>query len=95
VLALGCHGNGEYFANQSTSARADRLDSVQYTPGGGAKPIADVGHGDDAFLTEMLAQTRELRLTGRKDVADGLTDVRLHRLFVRNPRIGASLTPDQ
>ena len=23
----------------------------------------------------------------------GLTDVRLHRVFVRNPRIGVSLTP--
>ncbi|MCY2993610.1 MAG: glycosyl hydrolase family 28-related protein [Planctomycetota bacterium] len=95
VLALGCHGNGEYFANQSSNARAARLDSVQYTPGGGAKPIADVGQGDDAFLTEMLAQTRELRFANREDVAAGLTDVRLHRVFVRNPMIGISLTPGQ
>jgi len=93
VLALGCHGNGEYFVNQSPNARAARLDSVQYTPGGGAKPIVDIGHGDDAFLTEMLAQTRELRLADREDVAEGATDVRLHRVFVRNPRNGVSLTP--
>jgi hypothetical protein len=95
VLALGCHGNGEYFANQSSSARAARLDSVQYTPGGGAKPIADVGQGDEAFLTEMLAQTRELGLADGENVAAGLTDVRLHRVFVRNPMIGISLTPGQ
>ena len=47
-----------------------RLDSVQYTPGGGAKSIADVGHGDEAFLTEMLAQTREIRLADSEDLAD-------------------------
>ncbi len=29
----------------------------------------------------------------REDIADGLTDVRLHRVFVRNPRNGVSLTP--
>jgi hypothetical protein len=71
------------------------LDSVQYTPGGGAKSIADVGQGDEAFLTEMLAQTREIRLADREDVGAGLTDVRLHRVFVRNPRIGISLTPER
>jgi hypothetical protein len=95
VLVLGCHGSGEYFADESPSAHAVRLDSVQYTPGGGAKSIADVGHDDYAFLTEMLAQTRELRLADREDVSDGLTDVRLHRVFVRNPRIGVSLTRGQ
>jgi len=93
VLALGCHGNGEYFANQSSLARAARLASVQYTPGGGAKPIADIGRGDDAFLTEMLAQTREMPLVGREEVAAGLTNVSLHRVFVRNPRNGMFLTP--
>jgi hypothetical protein len=95
VLALGCHGSGEWFANQSPSARIARLDSVQYTPGGGAKSIADVGQGGEAFLTEMLAQTRELRLADKEDVGAGLTDVRLYRVFVRNPRIGISLTPGQ
>ena len=54
-----------------------------------------LGQGDDAFLTEMLAQTRELRFADREDVAAGLTDVRLHRVFVRNPLIGISLTPGQ
>jgi hypothetical protein len=95
VLALGCHGSGEWFANLSPSACAARLDSVQYTPGGGAKSIADVGQGGEAFLMEMLAQTRELRLADREDIAAGLTDVRLYRIFVRNPRIGISLTPGQ
>jgi len=95
VLALGCHGNGEYFADQSTKARAVGLDSVQYTPGGGAKPIADVGQADDAFVTEMLGQTREPHLAEREDVAEGRTDVRLSRVFIRNPRIGITLTPSQ
>ena len=95
VLALGCHGNGEYFANHSSKAHAARLDSIQYTPGGGAKPIVDVGQGNDAFLLEMLAQTRDLRLADREDVAEGQTDVRLYRVFVRNPRNGVSLTVGQ
>jgi hypothetical protein len=95
VLALGCHGSGEWFANQSPGARAARLDSVEYTPGGGAKSIADIGQGGEAFLTEMLAQTRELRLADKEDVDAGLTDVRLHRVFVRNPRVGITLTPGQ
>ena len=95
ALALGCHGSGEWFANQSPSARAARLDSLQYTPGGGAKSIADVGQGDKTFLTEMLAQTRELRLADHEDVGAGLTDVRLHRVFVRNPRVGMTLAAAQ
>ena len=95
VLALGCHGSGEWFANLSPSDCAARLDSVQYTPGGGAKSIADIGQSGEAFLTEMLAQTRGLRLADREDIAAGLTDVRLYRIFVRNPRIGISLTPGQ
>ena len=64
------------FRQSIVQRRAARLDSVQYTPGGGAKPIADVGQGDEAFLTEMLAQTRELLLADGENVAAGLTDVR-------------------
>jgi hypothetical protein len=82
LLALGVHGNGEYFANQSPNARGARLLSVQYTPGGGAKPIEDVGKWDDAFIREMLEQTRAHRPQPLINLPRGTTDARLFRLTV-------------
>jgi len=81
-LALGAHGNGEYYANESAGARAARLLSVQYTPGGGAKEIDDAGEWDDAFLRDMLEQTRSHHPEPLARTPLGATDARLFRLTV-------------
>ena len=86
MLALGVHGNGEYFANQSPHAKAARLVSVQYTAGGGAKPIEDVGEWDDEFILEMLEQTRGARPQPLGPVPPGATDVRFYRVMVSGGR---------
>jgi hypothetical protein len=82
VLLLGCHGNGEYFTNQSPKARAARLAGVTYTGGGGAKPIADAGGMDDAQLREMLDQTRGARPQALAPVPAGATDARFFRVTI-------------
>ena len=82
VLALGVNGNGEYFASESAKARAARLLGVRYTKGGGAEPVADIGPWDDAFVREMLDQTRGARPQPLTPAPDAATDVRFFRVIV-------------
>jgi len=91
-LALGSHGNGEYYANESAGARAARLYSVQYTPGGGSKPIDDVGEWNDGFVREMLEQTRLHNPAPLARTPLGATDARLFRLTV-NGRTAVVVRP--
>jgi len=95
LLALGVHGNGEYFANQSPRAKAARLLSVQYIPGGGAKPIEDVGQWDEGFILEMLEQTRGARPQPLGPVPPGATDVRIYRVMVSGGRHAVAIKAAQ
>ena len=92
LLLLGPHGHGEYLANESPHARVARLLGVQYTEGGGARPIADVGQWDAAFVREMIADTRAARPRPLGPVPAGATDARFFRVVVSG-RNGLVLSP--
>ena len=66
---------------------------MQYTAGGGGKPVPDVGKADADFLRRMLAQTRYANPKPLDPVAPDLTDVRLYRVGVYNAQIGIHLEP--
>lgn len=94
VLALGSHGSGDWFKLESTTAKAARLNSVRYTPGGGAEYVPDTGHMSAAGILAMLAQTRAVLGTERlRNLPAGQMDLRLHRVFLRNPANGIVLRP--
>ncbi len=81
VLVLGCQGHGDFFADRSSGGRAARLDSLTYTPGGGARPLPDRGTVDAAFIREMLGLAR------MKEPRD-LGPPRLYRLYLDRCRVG-------
>jgi hypothetical protein len=81
LLLLGTHGHGEYLKVEAAGARAARVLGVQYE-GAGAKPIADAGSADAAFIADMLSQTRDVRIPFADPLASGAGDVRLYRMCV-------------
>ena len=85
LLLLGCHGNGEFFADRGAAGKAVRLDGLTYTQGGGARPLPDRGAADPAFLRSMLtlARTPEPR---------GLGPPRLYRVYLDRCRVGVRVT---
>jgi hypothetical protein len=85
LLLLGCQGDGEFFADRSTAGRAARVHGLQYTEGGGAKPIADRGAMDEGFVRRMLEMARA---PTPRDVAA----VRLSRVFFDTCRIGVRVS---
>lgn len=84
VLLLGCQGSGEFFADRG-GGRAARISGLQYANGGGARPIADRGQVDPAFVREMVAL---IRTPPPRDVAA----VRLTRLYLEGCRTGIRVT---
>jgi hypothetical protein len=95
LLLLGVQmGIGEgYLVNNSPEAHVALLESMQYTPGGGGRPVPDVGAADSDFLRRMLAPTRSTKAEPLTTVPAGLTDVRLYRIGVSNAQIGIHLVP--
>jgi hypothetical protein len=95
LLLLGVQmGIGEgYLVNHSPEARVALLQSMQYTPGGGGKPLPDVGTADPEFLRRMLALPRATKEKPLGAIPAGLTDVRLYRIGVCNAQIGMHLMP--
>jgi hypothetical protein len=95
VLLLGVQmGIGEgYLTNSSPNAHVALLESMQYTPGGGGKPVPDIGTADEDFIRRMLEQTRNAHPRPLDPVAPDLTDVRLYRIGVNNAQIGIHLLP--
>ncbi len=81
LLLLGTHGHGEYLRMESPGARAARIMGIQYE-GAGAKPIADVGPADPAFIMDMISQTRNVRIPFFDPLPAGAGDVRLYRMCV-------------
>ncbi len=55
---------------------------MQYTPGGGSKPIGDMGEWDDEFVRGMLEQTRLHNPEPLARTPVSATDARLFRLTV-------------
>jgi hypothetical protein len=87
-------GIGEsYLVNNSPEARVALLESMQYTPGGGGKPVPDVGAADPDILRRMLAPIRTTKATPLGAVPGGSTDVRLYRIGVSNAQVGMHLLP--
>jgi len=95
LLLLGVQlGIGDrYLTNSSPEARVALLESMQYTPGGGGKPVPDAGTADPDFIRRMLKQTRNTHPQPLNPVALHLTDVRLYRIGVYNAQIGIHLLP--
>jgi len=95
LLLLGVQlGIGDnYLTNNSPQAHVALLESMQYTPGGGGKPVPDAGTADPDFIRRMLAQTRNARPQPLDPVAPRLTDARLYRIGVSNAQIGIHLLP--
>ena len=92
LTLLGCHGSGEYLAPPGGVARVVRSNSVQMTPGGGAKSIADVGLADPVFLRAVTALARQaLPAAHPTALAAGLGDLRLHRVFISSVAQGVWL----
>jgi len=81
LLLLGTHGHGEYLKVEAPAARAARLLAIQYE-GAGAKPIADAGAADPAFLLDLLAPTRNVRIPFSDPLPPGAGDVRFYRMCV-------------
>ena len=59
------------------------LNSQMMVPGGGAERAPDVGEMDERFLREMLAETRQTRGCMLTPIPEGLSDVRLYRVYSR------------
>jgi len=95
LLLLGVQmGIGtDYLVNDSPAARVALLESMQYTPGGGGRPVSDVGKADPDFIRRMLAQTRSVKSRPLEPISPGLTDLRLYRVGVYNAQIGIHLVP--
>lgn len=95
LLLLGVQtGIGDnYFTNNLPQAHVALLESMQYTAGGGGKPVPDAGTADPDFIRRMLAQTRNARPQPLNSIAPGVTDVRLYRIGVSNAHIGIHLLP--
>jgi len=95
LLLLGVQmGIGDnYLTNNSPEAHVALLESMQYTSGGGGKPVADAGTADPDFIRRMLAQTRNAHPQLLSPIAPGLTDVRLYRIGVSCAQIGIHLVP--
>ena len=73
-------------------AQVVRSNSVQFTPGGGAKGIADVGRLDPALLREvtLLART-PVSISHPTALGPAQGDLRLHRVFIGPARHGVWL----
>ena len=95
LLLLGIQmGIGDsYLTNNSPQAHVALLESMQYTAGGGGKPVPDVGTADPDFIRRMLAQTRDVRPQSLDPIAPNLTDARLYRIGVTNAQIGIHILP--
>ena len=95
LLLLGVQmGIGEgYLVNHSPEAHVALLESMQYTAGGGGKPVPDMGVADPVFIRRMLAPTRSVKPKPLDIIPADLTDVRLYRVGVFNAQTGIHLLP--
>jgi len=93
LLALGIQGNKpqQYLLNEARGAQVALLNSRWAEDSGETTAVPDEGAADPAFLREMLAETRSARPRLLTPVKDGLTDVRLYRVFVSNTQVGIHL----
>ncbi len=99
VLALGMQGNSDkYLANNSPKAKAALLYGRKYNNGsypvahqGNPAVIVDGSSGTEAFLKDMLAQTRSEKPGAVNSLKNGITDVRFYRVKVQRSLIGVDL----
>ncbi|MGA2139755.1 MAG: glycosyl hydrolase family 28-related protein [Verrucomicrobiia bacterium] len=90
-IALG--NRSDFLVNESPNAKVALVESFRYWLGGRALPVANRGTADDAFLREMLAQTRHEEFRPLDPVAPDATDLRMYRVSVENTRSGIRLSP--
>jgi hypothetical protein len=97
VLALGMVGvEADYLLDEAPSARLALLNSRRQTQGGRSEPVPDRVRnveGVDAFVRELLTQTRGETPARLLPLPPGVTDARLFRVSVAKARIGLHLRP--
>jgi len=92
-------GNSDkYLANNSPKAKAALLYGRKYNNGsypvahqGNPAVIVDGSSGTEAFLKDMLAQTRSEKPGAVNSLKNGITDVRFYRVKVQRSLIGVDL----
>ncbi len=94
ALVLGAISRGKepYFFNDSPQAQA-ALTSCQIGTDRGREPLGNQGPQEDAFLREMLAQTRKEQPRPLVDLPPGTPDARLYRVFISDCTVGLHLLP--
>lgn len=94
LLVLGAITRGKvpFFFNESPQAQA-ALTASHITTDRGREPVDNQGPQDDAFLLEMLAQTRKEQPRPILDRPAGATDARLYRVFISDCTVGLHLLP--
>jgi len=91
VLLLATLDNTEPQFN-APQAQTSLLQSFETSDYQNYNPFIDTGSTDADFLKQMLGQTRSSRPRLLAPTPRGLTDVRFHRVFVGNARIGVGLS---
>ncbi len=96
LLLLGVQvGMGDgYLLNQSPQARVCFRESMMSVPGGGARPVAEQGLKDDAFVLRMLRPARTRHPRPLSALPAGVTDLRVYRVMVSNAHRCIWLRPD-
>ncbi|UQA59818.1 hypothetical protein [Polyangium aurulentum] len=90
VLALGNQWKtAQFLEDTSTGATVVSSRSVYYD--NGAKAAPDHGDATPEFVEAMLAQVRETRPAPLKAYQDGVSDVRVYRVFTEVNGIGAEI----
>jgi hypothetical protein len=93
LLLIGQGNRDDLLVNRTPAARTALIQSLKYTPGGGALPVADDGPADAAFLREMLAQTRSTHPHPTGPMPAGATDLQFYRVTVTNASVCLRVRP--
>jgi hypothetical protein len=92
VLLLGCNADySDAWINDSPEAHVTVVNS-QYQMETGGIPIDNQGGADAAFLRKMLALLRSEKPRVPLPVAEGKTDLRIDRVWVRYAAVGFHIT---
>ena len=94
VLLLGVEGHEKKptLELNDTTAKACMIQSRAFTDKpAGTKPVADIGKPDPQWIRDMLRPTREAVPQPLLPYREGVTDVRIERVVVREVQVGTHL----
>src|SRR5688500_606876 len=97
VLALGVFAHnlaGSYFWNfADPAAHAVLINSRHRTTDSRSIPTANVGESDATFVENLLSHTRQEMPAPLRRLTDGITDVRMFRVWVTRGLNNLTITP--